>query len=691
MPASVFLADLRHNYAGVVSVDAMPLGIGFMKAVMDRDLPGVESRLFAYPDRLWDALREQPPDVLLLSNYVWNESLGCHFARLAKRVRPQTLVVMGGPNMSLEPERKLAFLRAHPAIDLYVLGEGDFLATEIVRRFLEAGHSIERLGEQEIPSCIYRRPGGELVAQPAQERHKEVDEIPSAYLGGTMDPFFDGKLAPMIETNRGCPFTCTFCVQGTRFYTKVHHFSVERVRAELDYIAERIRTLSPTMGSLVIADPNYGMFERDAAISAHIGGIQDRWGWPTFISASTGKNRPDRIIQSLELVHKAMSFRQALQSTNPNTLVQIKRDNISQDAYGQVMRHVQGRGLRSVSDLILGLPGETLQSHVDAIHGLVDARTDELHNFQAMLLKGTELETQAAREKYRFESRFRVLPKEFGVYAGEKVFDMDEVVVATDTLSFDDYVTARRYAFAFSVFLNNSWFEDPMAFAESFGIARSAVMDAMLHALEDDRGEARALLDAFVDETLHELFPTREACIEFYSREESFRRLADGEVGDNLIYKYRSIASFFAWPEVCRVALEAIRGLLVERGADARTPGFAELWADLHRFTECKHAAGKTIEEILSPVRARLRHRIGDWLAAGMPEDASGFRWEEPRDVEFFLPDDRRRELDAALRVWSTSVKGLTKGVTRIRARSQVREWRTLEASSGAEPLRASA
>jgi hypothetical protein len=70
MDALIYLADLRYNYSGHVNVDAMPLGVAYMKAVMDRELPGVHSRLFAYPDKLLAAIRENPPDVLMLSNYV---------------------------------------------------------------------------------------------------------------------------------------------------------------------------------------------------------------------------------------------------------------------------------------------------------------------------------------------------------------------------------------------------------------------------------------------------------------------------------------------------------------------------------------------------------------------------------------------------------------------------------------------
>ena len=61
MKPLVYLADLRYNYSGVLANDCMPLGVAYMKAVMDRDLPEVECRLFAYPDRLLQALKDAPP------------------------------------------------------------------------------------------------------------------------------------------------------------------------------------------------------------------------------------------------------------------------------------------------------------------------------------------------------------------------------------------------------------------------------------------------------------------------------------------------------------------------------------------------------------------------------------------------------------------------------------------------------
>src|SRR5262249_9090305 len=125
MPIRVFLGDLRYNYGGILANDCMPLGVAYMKAVMDQDDRNkeIDSQIFVYPDRLLQAMKEDPPDVVMLTNYVWNEALSHEFFRIAKRLNPNALTVMGGPNVSIEPERQKSYLEAHPEIDVYVLGE----------------------------------------------------------------------------------------------------------------------------------------------------------------------------------------------------------------------------------------------------------------------------------------------------------------------------------------------------------------------------------------------------------------------------------------------------------------------------------------------------------------------------------------------------------------------------------------
>ncbi len=677
MPVRTYLGDLRYNYSGVVANDCMPLGVATMKAVMDHVDPSgseIQSRLFVYPDRLIDTIKRDPPDVLMLSNYVWNEALSHFIFQVAKRVNPNILTVMGGPNISLEPERQIDYVKQRPWLDVYVLGEGDFLAADIVRQFGAAGLSLKKFGETEVPSSVYRNEDREPVRSTAKPRHKEIDEIPSAWLTGIQDEFFDGKLAPMIETNRGCPFTCTFCVQGTSYYTKVHNFSVDRVKEEIRYIARRIKEFSPKMGTLRIADSNYGMFERDIEISSFIGEMQAEYSWPTFIDATTGKNRADRIIKSVEKVNGALVLYQAVQSLDEDVLRNVKRQTIKLDAYKQLEVHMRGRGLKAVSDLILGLPGESLESHLRGLHSLLDSNINQMHNFQAMMLKGSEMETIKAREEFRFGTKFRILPKNSGIYDSEKVYDTEEIVVSTDTLPFEDYITCRKWHMVSSVFWNDGWFEHVVRFVRAQGIRNSEWWSRLLPAMEAGTPPIREFLDSFVFETRNELFDTREACIDYYNSDENFRRLQSGEIGDNLMYRYRAIASFHLWDEICALAMKATRELLIERGVDVRIPYFDEFWNDFSAFVHHQHASGREVEEVLSDTSCELNYDIPAWIAANDYSDPTPFRLQDRTPFEFHYTEEGIREMEAALSTWTTNIKGLSKLVTRIKLDWQVRE-----------------
>jgi len=676
MASRVYLGDLRYNTAGILANDCMPLGVAYIKAVIDRDNPDVAARLFVYPEVLLEALKSTPPDVLMLSNYVWNEALSREFFRIAKKLNPNVLTVMGGPNLPLEPARQVEYLERHPEIDVYITGEGDFAASNLLNVFMDGGMSHKAFGARGMESAMWRNPEGQVIRNETHARRREINDIPSPWLTGIQDEFFDGRLAPMIETNRGCPFTCTFCAQGTSWYSKVNNFDLGRMKEEIHYIARMIKEKSPNMGTLRIADSNYGMFERDIDISTYIGQMQRQYAWPTFIDATTGKNRPERIIKSVEQVGGALVLYQAVQSLDEDVLRKIKRQTIKLDAYKALEVHMRGRGLKSVSDLILGLPGESLTTHLTGLSTLLDSNIDQMHNFQAMMLKGSEMEKLESRETFQFDTRFRVLPRNFGTYEDQRVFDTEEIIVATDTLPFEDYITCRKYHLISSVFWNDGWFAPVVNFCRAHGIKNSDWWLAMLPALEEGSPAVRGFLDQFVGETKGELFPSREACITFYARDENFEKLGRGEIGDNLMYRYRAIASFLVWDPVCDAAMQASRQLLESRGIAATIPDFDRFWRDFTTFIRLSHATGDTEERILAPTEAMLHYDFPVWLASGDLTNPGDYRLAEPAPFVFKLTEDGADELAKALAVWTTHIRGMSKLVTRIRTESQVRQCR---------------
>ena len=199
---------------------------------------------------------------------------------------------------------------------------------------------------------------------------------------------------------------------------------------------------------------------------------------------------------------------------------------------------------------------------------------------------------------------------------------------------------------------------------------------ALAKALQEADGAVGELVAGFERELHGELFDTPEALFEFYSRPENFEKLEAGEIGDNLMYKYRAIAGFFVWPAVCALGMAATRRLIEDRALDTQIDDFAVFWKDLTRFTEALHAHGTTPEAILAPVQFELRYDLPKWVAAGRPANPAPFRLAGPTLFEAALPEDSASELRGLFDIWTTSLMGLTKGVTRIRAEAQLRECR---------------
>jgi hypothetical protein len=134
------------------------------------------------------------------------------------------------------------------------------------------------------------------------------------------------------------------------------------------------------------------------------------------------------------------------------------------------------------------------------------------------------------------------------------------------------------------------------------------------------------------------------------------------------MHKYHAISSFYIWPDICAVAMNTFKQLLVDRGATSVIPDFDWFWADLHRFVELKHAHGRSRDAILSGASEIFHYDIPRWLANDMPHDVRAYKHQSPEYLYFDLTPDAQAGLGSALHVWTTSVQGLSKMVTRINA-----------------------
>ena len=233
----IYLADPTHDGTGRPAVEIMPYNVGLVASAARHALgSAVEIRLFKYVAPLLRALEERPPDLLGCSNYCWNTHLSHFLCRRAKALNPATVTVLGGTNYPFEAAGQLEFLQSRPFVDFHVFYEGERAFTHLLRRWL-ACPDVRELREQPVDGCQAISPTtGRLLSGKAMPRIKHLDEIPSPYASGLLDEFFDGVLTPLLETNRGCPFTCNFCNAGSDYYAKVNMFSVEYLEREWRYV-----------------------------------------------------------------------------------------------------------------------------------------------------------------------------------------------------------------------------------------------------------------------------------------------------------------------------------------------------------------------------------------------------------------------------------------------------------------------
>jgi len=539
----IYLGDLTYTTVSVAT-DAFPLNIGYVGAYC-RKLFGnnIELRLFKYIDDLENAIESAPPHILALSNYPWNHQVGLELFTWAKKIDQNILTVMGGSNIPHEAGEQETFLQEKSCIDAYIYLEGELGFSALVERVYEVDENMRREAIYELPidGCLYINSSGEFVRGAAIKRQKDLDDFPSPYLTGLMDPFFDGQLSPMIETNRGCPFQCTFCHEGHSAYNKVNFFSMDRVRAELKYIAERV---PPTVHNLMFSDPNFGMYSRDPEICEFISYYQKEKGWPKDIFASTGKNKKERISSALNMLNGSMQMWLSVQSMDHSVLKNIKRDNIDLSAMMDIQSTLRRQETPSKSETILGLPGETLRSHLRSIAKLVDAGIDSISTYQMMLLYGTEMNSQAERRRWGFTTKFRILPRDFAklTTAKKNVVEVEEIVVATKTLSFEDYIQARRLHFIVSVVYDGKPFAALFKLLAELEIGTYPLLETAMQRINEAPEQVRRLAFEFEQETRSELWDSSKALRKFYDLNKNYEKLVTGESGGNLLQKYAALS-----------------------------------------------------------------------------------------------------------------------------------------------------
>jgi len=656
-PLNIYLGDLTYTTLSLAA-DASPLNIGFIAAYAAKSFgKEIDLRLFKYVEDLEQAIHEKPPDILGLSNYPWNFNLGLEFFRMTRAVSPQTICVMGGPNIPLEDEARSQFVKRNPLIDFYAYLEGEEAFAALVARAFETGADREKMKSTPIDGFIHRMSDTEVMKGTMLARRRNLDEIPSPYLTGYMDKFFDGKLVPMIETNRGCPFSCTFCHEGNQLISKVNHFSMERVKAELDYIAAAVQRAPFLISNLMFADPNFAMYERDYEIVEHIERIQQRQNWQRSILASIGKNKKERIAKAVRKLNGSMSLGMSVQSMDPVVLQEIKRDNISTSQMMALASVYQELGLPTLSELILGLPGDSYERHVKSLSDVVEAGIDVIDVYTCILLNGTELNTALSRATYKIGSHFRILPRSFAkLQNGRIAVEIEEVVSSTSTMPFEDYVEARKLHLMVAVICNGGDFGPLLRLLRQKQVPIIGLLQRLVAEIKWAPASVQAIFNSFVRLTKEELWDSEEELRAYVCAENNYEKLLKGEIGINLIQTHTamSLAVMDDWVKYVFQTANAMLGDDIHSDAES-----SAIFADIQAFCAGRvHNIWGSDRNEDSPC-VLLRYDIASWMRSPLSMPLSQYKFRSPVLYQFGFSEAKKEEMAAQIQRHGTTTTGI--------------------------------
>ena len=414
------------------------------------------------PQALFDGpYRKFGPGVWLFSNYMWSIDVNMQISHFVKQHNKVNLMIHGGPSTPNYQQACEDFMTEHRSVDAAVHGEGEVTITEIfdcIDASVNRQLTTNILQLAKVAGLTYREPmTGRLMRTGPRERMKSPDDVPSSYLNGLFDGYNGRIEAAIIETNRGCPYGCTFCDWGSATNQKIRKFDLQRVIDEITWIGKnKIRVMW-------IADANYGLYDRDIEISQFIVDIKRKYGYPQEIVVNYTKNSTWRLVEIIKIFTEGGIIGQgiiSIQTTDEKTLEVINRKNIKTQRYDELAQAFTDLNLPLSTDLMIGLPGMTIQSFMADLQRYIDMDVS-VKAYPTQLLPNSPMAEPGYMQKYEIkadEHNFLISTYSYTQADIQRMKKLYEVYVMADGYSLLRYVIRFmqwEYAINASTFIEN--------------------------------------------------------------------------------------------------------------------------------------------------------------------------------------------------------------------------------------------
>ncbi|MBD7942919.1 MULTISPECIES: B12-binding domain-containing radical SAM protein [Psychrobacillus] len=389
-------------------------------------------------------LYQKKPSIVGFSCYIWNIEETIKVIKMLKTVDPSITIILGGPEVSYDTN---VWLRQVKEIDYIVVGEGEQAFKETLD-FLSDKKDVK-----DVPGLAYVQ-NDKFILNPLPPK-LDLRESPSPYRFEE-DLAYLSKRIVYIETSRGCPFSCQFCLSSIE--VGVRYFNREKVKEDIRYLMQNGAKTIKFVDRTFNISRSYAMEMFQFLIDEHLPGV-------VFQFEITADIMRPEVIQFLNDNAPAGLFRFEIgvQSTNDLTNELVKRRQNFEKLKRTVTMVKSGGKIDQHLDLIAGLPEEDYTSFRRTFNEVFEMRPEELQLGFLKLLRGTGLRVEA--EKYGY------------VYVDQAPYE----IFSNNVLSFNDILRIKqvedvleKYWNAHRMdqtleFLFNHIFETPFDFFQQFG------------------------------------------------------------------------------------------------------------------------------------------------------------------------------------------------------------------------------
>lgn len=421
------------------------LAIRYIKESI-KDLIDVDLREYTINNQLDYILKDiylKDYDAVFFSTYIWNVYDIVKICENLKKVKPNLIIGLGGPEVSYDSEESM---EKYQFVDYILRDEGEMVMRDLVKHF-RGEMSIE-----DVDGITYRQ-DGKIIRNKTRELLKDLDLIPSPYENLDVKEY-ENRIV-YYETSRGCPFNCQYCLSSA--IKGLRYFSIDRVKRDLKNL------IDARVSQIKFIDRTFNANKKFAKeIMEFLMENDNRY--TTYHFEVTAHLLDDDMLEFLKDCKEGLfQFEIGVQTTNQEALDAVgRRDDFEKLSY--VVKTIESyQNIHQHLDLIAGLPYEGYDSFEKSFNDVFGLQIEQLQLGFLKMIKGTGMRARAEEFEYEYKdyAPYEVLSNKFISY--------DEILKLKDIEDIlERYYNSNNFSLSVKYIIENYYSESAFKFFEEF-------------------------------------------------------------------------------------------------------------------------------------------------------------------------------------------------------------------------------